>query len=509
MSRARERYDVIVVGAGVAGCVAALAAARAGSRVALLTKAPEPEESNTRYAQGGIIYTSPDDSPELLAEDVMEAGVGAGDRNAVRLLAAEGPEMVRRLLVEELGVPFDRGKSGELKLTREGAHSVARIIHRKDTTGDAIQNALTRAVAAHERIELPPCANVLELLVAEGRCVGVAALLGGELTAMRARAVVLATGGFAGLYERTTNPAIATGDGLALALSVGARVRDLHYVQFHPTVLYRPDGVGRAALISEAVRGEGAVLVDGGEEFIEHPGGSLAPRDVVTREISTALGRSGLPCVYLDATPERTGRPKGWFATRFPEIHARCMEAGISPDENPIPVSPAAHYTCGGVLTDLSGRTSFPGLLAAGEVASTGIHGANRLASTSLLEGLLFGWRAGEAACRTPDFEEAFGTHRPRSETDPESREADLSRLRGIMWRRAGIVRDADGLEAGLRELERLAPGAGLAGPLLVTRSVLKAALLDKANLGCHYRSDAHSTGGMEYAPRRLAGLPG
>lgn len=503
------KYDVIVVGSGVAGCAAALSVAGSGGRVALITKSPDLSETNTRYAQGGIIYTAPDDSPRLLANDILDAGARAGEPGAARLLAEEGPEIVERLLIEELGVPFDRDTDGKLLLTREGAHSVARIIHRKDTTGDAIQNSLSEAVAAHPEIESLPDTRLTSLLMAGERCVGVSVERGdGEILHIRARAVVLATGGYAGLYERTTNPRTATGDGLALALAAGAETRDLHYVQFHPTVLYEPEKTGRAALISEAVRGEGGVIVNAdGEEFIEHALGSLAPRDVVTRSIHDEMAASGHPCVYLDARPERTGRPAGWFAGRFPEIHAHCIASGTDPDAEVIPISPAAHYTCGGVATDLYARTSVPGLLAAGEVASTGLHGANRLASTSLLEGLLFGWRAGETAMKL-DFAleepaEAIGAE-GRYGRDTAGDEA-LDGIGRILWSRCGIVRDASGLETGLLELSRLGEsvaGTNAKSALRVARAVIQSALEDSTSLGCHRRSDTSR------GETRLAGLP-
>lgn len=510
MGVSHRSYDVVVVGAGVAGCSAALAASRHGRRVALLTKQDGQYESNTRYAQGGIIHTSPDDSPELLARDILKAGAGAGDREAARLLAAEGPELVKRLLIDELRVPFDRDEDGGLLLTREGAHSVARIIHRKDTTGDAIQRSLGEAVAADGRIQVITGATVAGLLVSESRCTGVLATMRNGDIHLKSRGVVLATGGFGGLYERTTNPESATGDGISLAVRAGAVVRDPHYVQFHPTVLYEPEATGRAALISEAVRGEGGVLVTRyGEEFIEHPDGSLAPRDVVTREIVDMMHASDSPCAHLDATPKRTGRPRGWFATRFPEIHARCLASGIDPDEEPIPVSPAAHYTCGGVATDLQGRTGVEGLLAAGEVASTGLHGANRLASTSLLEGLLFGWRAGEIAANL-DLPNAPATDRTGHEGSTGAAPPEhIARLRKTMWESAGVLRDAGGLKSGLREvshLEEEAAGTDLEGPLLVARSVIEAALGDTVSLGCHHRIDAQAD--TADGRKRLAGLP-
>ena len=485
--------DVIVVGGGVAGAAAALAAAAKGARVVLLTKLLDPEEANTRYAQGGIIYTGPDDAPELLVRDVLAAG--GGSPAAAKALAQEGPALVKELLLERLEVPFDRDAGGfeGLHLTREGAHSVPRIIHHRDTTGRQIQHAISRAVHEAERITLLPAARALSLVVSRGRCVGVHAARGGGGVTVLGRGVVLATGGLGALYEHTTNPPYATGDGYTLALRAGAAVRNLHYVQFHPTALYAPGpdgdpGGGDRFLVSEAVRGEGGVLKDpDGEEFIDHPLGSLAPRDVVAREIWEMMQHTGSPCAYLDISH----RPESWMKERFPAIHARCLAGGIDMAREPIPVVPAAHYACGGVATDLLGRTSLEGLWAASEVASTGLHGSNRLASTSLLEGLVYGWRAGEdAAWRAP----ALDADLPEPPAvPPVAPEEAWRRLRRAMWEHAGLVRTADGLREGLWEVAGLEGEYGrtaLAGPLLVARTVLEGALKDRESRGCHQRSD-------------------
>ena len=480
--------DVVVIGGGVAGCAAALAAARRGAEVALLTKLADPEEANTRYAQGGIIYTGPDDSPGLLVRDILEAG--GGSRDAAELLSREGPALVRGLLIEALDVGFDRDAGGfeGLHLTLEGAHSVPRIVHHRDTTGREIQHALTRAVCEEERVTLLPGTEALELAVSGGRCAGVYAARDGEAFTIPGRGVVLATGGLGALYEQTTNPSSATGDGYALALRAGAAVRDLHYVQFHPTALYTLDG--ERHLISEAVRGEGGVLLGpDGEEFVDHPLRSLAPRDVAAREIRAMMERTGSPCAYLDISH----RPARWLRERFPEIYARCSSVGIDMAREPIPVVPAAHYTCGGVATDVSGRTAIRGLWAAGEVASTGLHGSNRLASTSLLEGLVFGWRAGEDAARpalAPDRRLAR-----RSLSIPRGApEEAWRRLRRVMWEHAGLVRSAEGLTKGIAEVRVLEEEFGdtdLDRALLVARTVLRGALVDRGSRGCHYRFDA------------------
>ncbi|MGH3089112.1 MAG: L-aspartate oxidase, partial [Rubrobacteraceae bacterium] len=327
-------------------------------------------ETNTRYAQGGIIYAGPDDAPDLLVRDILAAG--GGNKVAAEILANEEPPLVRRLLIEELGVPFDRYEEGfeGFHLTREGAHSVPRILHHRDTTGREIQLALARAVREEKRIMVLPGAEAVELAMSGRHCAGVHAVKDGEAFTIAANSVVLATGGLGALYEHTTNPPGATGGGYALALRAGASVRDLHYAQFHPTALYSPGG--DRFLISEAARGEGAILLDpDGEEFVEHSLGSLAPRDVVAREMWAMMERTGSPRAFLDITHRSDAR----LEERFPAIHARCLEEGIDMSEEPIPVVPAAHYSCGGVATDLHGRTTAPGLFAAGEVANTGLHG--------------------------------------------------------------------------------------------------------------------------------------
>ncbi|AHY45373.1 Aspartate oxidase [Rubrobacter radiotolerans] len=512
-------FDVVVVGAGISGASAALAAAERGSRVALLTKEPDPAESNTRYAQGGIIYTAPEDSPERLTRDVLDAGGLAGDPSAVRLLAERGPADVRELLMERLSVPFDRDAGGGVSLTREGGHSVARIAHHRDTTGEVVQARLLEAIRSEPRITLVTGARASRLLGPDGTelrpggcCSGVAVIVGEEEWTVPAGAVVLASGGYAALYASTTNPPGATGDGLALALRAGAATRDLHYVQFHPTALYAPGRAGRSVLVSEAVRGEGGVLVDeeGREVVRKHPSGSLAPRDAVSREAVRSMRETGSPCVYLDATPRRTGRSPGWFARRFPAVYAACRDAGVDPEVEAIPVAPAAHYTCGGVGTDLDGRTSVPGLLAAGEVASTGVHGANRLASTSLLEGLVFGLRAGRTAALEGSRPAQWPARQTAGTLTRAGCPAEWERLRALLQERAGILRDAEGLEAGLAEVEELrARHAGERGAfgdaLLVAEGVLRDALGERGSRGCHHRTD------MEDVKREheVAGLPG
>src|SRR4051794_6039750 len=391
--------DIVVIGSGIAGLVAALRARTAG-RVLLVTKALL-DDGSTRWAQGGIAAAlHPGDSPEEHLADTLTAGVGICDPEAVRVLVTEGPGAVRGLV--EIGTDFDRDGDGHLALTREGGHLRRRIAHAGgDATGAEISRALL-AATKDAGIEVVEHALALDLMVQDGRAAGVTLHVMGEgrrdgVGAVRARAVVLATGGLGQVFEATTNPEVSTGDGLALALRAGAEVADLEFVQFHPTVMWLgPDAKGRQPLISEAVRGEGAFLVDGsGTRFMagRHPLADLAPRDVVAKEIMNRMRETGEPCVYLDG---RNLGPRIW-AHRFPTIMAACERHGIDPVNEPIPVLPAAHYASGGVRTDLWGRTSVLGLYACGEVACTGVHGANRLASNSLLEGLVFAERIAAA----------------------------------------------------------------------------------------------------------------
>lgn len=397
--------DVIVVGSGVAGLTAALRARRSGYRVLVVTKA-QVNEGSTRWAQGGIAAAmAEDDSPEDHLRDTLVAGAGLCDERAVEVLVTKGPKSVRSLI--KTGAQFDTDESGEISLTREGGHHRDRIAHAGgDATGAEISRALVAAVANDPGIELVENALVLDLLVdAKGAAQGITLHVMGAgqrdgIGAALAPAVVLATGGFGQVFAQTTNPYVATGDGVALALRAGADVADLEFVQFHPTVLWLgPLARGQQPLVSEAVRGEGAVLLDSeGNRFMvdEHPLADLAPRDIVAKAIMRRMRQTGTQHVWLD------GRALGadtWMR-RFPTILESCRDHGIDPVTDLIPVGPAQHYVSGGVRTDLRGRASIPGLFACGEVACTGVHGANRLASNSLLEGLVFATRIAKALDR-------------------------------------------------------------------------------------------------------------
>ena len=443
----------MVVGSGVAGVTTVLAIRRAlpAARILLATKSVL-DDGSTRWAQGGVAAAlGPGDSPEDHLQDTLTAGAGLCDVRAVRALVTDGPGAVRRLI--DLGAQFDREPSGPLALTREGGHLRRRIAHAGgDATGAEISRALLVALAeagASAELEVIEHALAIDLLrTADGRAAGITVHVLGEgqtdgVGAVHASAVVLATGGFGQVYSATTNPPVSTGDGLALALRAGAQVADLEFVQFHPTVLWLGAYArGRQPLISEAVRGEGAVLVDAsGRRFMAglHPLADLAPRDVVAKAIMREMLATGTDHVFLD------GRHLGaaQWEHRFPTILASCREHGIDPVTDLIPVVPAAHYVSGGVRTDLFGRTSVPGLYACGEVACTGVHGANRLASNSLLEGLVFAERIAAALGRgLPPLAEPAAQARRSGLLEP----AIVRPLQQLMSATAGVLRSGTGL---------------------------------------------------------------
>ena len=509
----------VVVGSGIAGLLTALHAVERGCRVTLVTK-DVLEHANTRYAQGGIAGVMfDDDRIEDHIRDTLVAGAGLNDPAAVRVLAEEGPARIRELI--DLGVAFDRGADGGFVKGLEAAHSYPRILHSGgDATGTAIEKALVARLRASS-VAVVEHAFLVDLIVEGGRVRGVDLLLGeapgaaGRRELVVADAVVLATGGAGELYAHSTNPPVATGDGIAAALRAGADVRDLEFFQFHPTVL--PAGTdGDAFLVSEAVRGEGATLIDeDGRRFAfdAHPDGELAPRDVVARAIAAQMdAQSGRP-VFLDATRIHSadlGERAAFLARRFPTIDRAVRDRGLDWAGEPIPVTPAAHYLMGGVTTDLSGRTTIPGLYAVGEVARTGVHGANRLASNSLLEGAVFGARAGDAiaadaasgswpAAPVPDTA-APAAPAATAPTAPAFSREDLQEL---LWDEAGLVRDETGLGhaasviAHWREqhrtpvTERDLEDENL---LLVAEHLVAAARARRASVGAHFRSDDPTT---------------
>ncbi len=499
-----DETDVCVVGSGVAGLTAALYARAAGARVTVVTKV-DIDEGSTRWAQGGIAAVlDPLDTPAAHARDTLLAGVGLNDERAVDVLVHEGPARVQELI--RFGARFDRNTDGSLQLGREGGHRADRIVHAGgDATGAEVQRALHTAVRRDPWIKLVEHALVLDLLTdGSGRACGVTLHVLGEGTpdgvgAILARAVVLATGGMGQVYACTTNPPVSTGDGVALALRAGAAVTDLEFVQFHPTALYL--GVAGAdteqqPLVSEALRGDGAYLVDGdGKRFMvgQHDLAELAPRDVVAKGIMRTMLADGTDHVWLDA--RHLGRER--LESRFPTIVASCRAVGVEPAEELIPVAPAAHYASGGVRTDLHGRTSVPGLYACGEVACTGVHGANRLASNSLLEGLVFAARiADQLAAGLPAQGEPVAEEQPAGLLAPEVRRP----VQRAMTTGAGVLRSAESLAAAGAELVRLSQAPAPATPdtaswettnlMTVATALLAAAGRREETRGCHWRED-------------------
>jgi L-aspartate oxidase len=489
----RIRARVLVIGSGVAGLHTAWRAAERCSEptsVVLLTK-ETLLDSASAYAQGGIAAAlGAGDSPALHREDTLAAGGALCDREAVDVLVTEGPRRVEEL--RAAGAHFDVGASGELLLGREAAHSERRIVHANgDRTGAEVVRLLVTRVRTDARIRVVEHARALELIVANGVCLGARVSEGGRAVEIVADATVLATGGCGQVFRSTTNPSVATGDGYALAHRAGAELIDMEFIQFHPTALDTPETP--LALISEAVRGEGAVLLDAnGHRFMPgvHELAELAPRDIVARAVARAQRETGR--VVLDATHlgER-------FATRFPGIFAVCMERGIDPRIKAIPVTPAAHYTMGGVATDLVGRTSVSRLFAVGEVACTGVHGANRLASNSLLEGLVFAERVAREVVESPPLEESAQARAWRVPfcAEPEVAAQAATEIRALMWEYAGLERTRSGLRRCLDGLARIAerlPAGAIdeANMALTARLIAEAALLREESRGGHYRTD-------------------
>lgn len=508
--------DCLVLGAGLAGSAYAWHAARAGLQVELLSLG-EPLRANSDWAQGGIIYdTSPD--PAQLAQDIMAASDGTSNPAAIDQLVREGPVAVKELLLDELHVDFDRDAAGQLDLAREGGHRERRIIHAKDTTGHAILAALARRVDGTPGITRRRDFAAIDLATlshsASGdtaaryeplTCFGCYALdqTTGEVVAFVAKKTILATGGLGGIFLHTTNQPGSIGHGVAMAYRVGARLIDLEYVQFHPTVLHARGAA--PFLITEAIRGEGAVLVDGqGRRFLDgvHPLGSLAPRDVVARAIKQHLATTGEPCAYLDLS----ALAPDFIRERFPAIYQRCLAAGIDITRQPIPVVPAAHFSCGGVHTDLRGRTNVRHLNAIGETACTGLHGANRLASTSLLECLVSA-RAAAAADVAELAAAPFHPPEPKPWTsptklaDPMLVRQDLHQIRTTMWNYAGIIRSPrrlararrvllelrEDIQAFYRDCRPTAELIELRNAVQTALLVVHAAALNPVSKGCHY----------------------
>ena len=527
--------DVLIIGSGIAGAVAALRLAEDPAiQITVVTSTHDPHESSTFYAQGGIIARGPEDSTELLVQDILRAGAGVNNPVAVRILAEEGPRLLREILLERLGVAFSETTGEELEYIREAAHSTERILHAADATGRAIEERLIEALRGCPNVTLLSEHTAVDLLTPAHHsrnplaiydpvsCVGAYIFdqRRGQVITCLARKTILASGGLGQIYLHTTNPEGARGDGLAMAHRAGARIIHAEYVQFHPTAFYPPHpplaGGGRGGaprfLISEAVRGEGARLVnEEGQPFMQKydpEWKDLAPRDVVARSIHREMLETKAPCVYLDL---RSYLAADEIRRRFPNIHAQCLAYGIDITRDLIPVVPAAHYHCGGVWVDEWGRTSLRHLYAAGEVSCTGVHGANRLGSASLLEGLVWGSRAAQDIRRTLDEPLEVdpadippwidtGLHPP----DPALVRQDMDTIKRIMWNYVGLVRSARRLERAIDDLShlqveidkfyratKLTDGLiGLRNSVLAALIVARAAWENKVSRGCHYRED-------------------
>lgn len=493
--------DFLVLGSGISGLIFALKVAAKG-KVLILTK-KESAESNTNYAQGGIASVlSPKDSPEKHIEDTLKAGDGLCNKHAVEIMVNEGPQRIKEL--ESLGVRFARNPNGSYNLRREGGHSLARVAHVGDYTGFKVEKTLLDRVRSHPNIRIMQNVFVAELIVRDGTCYGVYVLEDNKLVPVTAGLTFLATGGAGQVYRYTTNPTIATGDGLAMAYRVGAEIANLEFVQFHPTTLYGYEIEGRNFLLTEALRGEGARLMTrDGRHFMKdyHPQGELAPRDIVSRAIYMEMQKYNLPCVYLDLS----SIPKERLSESFPQITTTLWQLNINIPDDPVPVIPAAHYLCGGVKTDVWGRTNIVNLYAAGEVACTGVHGANRLASNSLLEALVFASRAAEhvlTEAARPE-EKTFQVI-----TSGDKRYGHCSEikdeLRRLMWTHVGILRNdrdlgiaRDKILTWLNELEHQLPQLHTTRELFELRNMLTVAYLitesasnRKESRGLHYNVD-------------------
>jgi L-aspartate oxidase len=523
--------DVLIIGSGIAGAAAALKLAQEpGRKIILITRDPDLRESNSRWAQGGIIHRGPDDSPDLFVQDILAAGAGASLPLAARILAEEGPARLEEVLMAAAPVAFDRNSSGALDYTQEAAHSVRRILHVGDGTGAAIMEGLVAALKRFPNIEIIPNATAVDLITyphhsrnpldtyAPITCHGAYVFdrNGKAIHRTLAAATILATGGLGRIFRNTTNPLGSRGDGLAMASRAGARIINAEYVQFHPTALAAPGAEG--FLISESVRGEGGALLNpDGAPFMEKYSPEwkdLAPRDVVARAIHTEMESHGYSHVLLDIASHM---PAEALRARFPNIYAQCLRVGIDITKEPIPVVPAAHYFCGGIAVDEWGRSSIANLYAVGEVSCTGLHGANRLASTSLLEGLVWGSRAAEHIAQSggarhvptsddiPIWDESGLTQ----DSDPALIQGDMQTIQNIMWHYVGLVRSGDRLSRAIRELRHLQNEiemfyrrTKLSDGLIGLRNAIEAALIiaqaarhNRQSLGCHYRTDAVEVG--------------
>jgi L-aspartate oxidase len=520
--------EVLIIGCGIAGATAALRLARNPNRqITIITRARDSHESNTRYAQGGIIGRGPDDSADLLYNDIIAAGAGVSSPKATRILADEGPQLLKEVLEQNAGVVFDHNDNGEPTWGQEAAHSRRRILHVGDITGKAIIDGLVAALGGRPNIRIETECTAVDLITFPHHsrnpldnynaisCHGAYVFNREQKTVHRylAKTTILATGGLGRIYRNTTNPIGSRGDGLAMAHRAGARIANAEYVQFHPTALAAPGAEGM--LISEAVRGEGGVLLTPDlRPFMANYSPEwkdLAPRDVVARAIHHEMETHGYSYVLLDVASHM---PAEAIRTRFPFIYNECLKVGLDISKEPVPVVPAAHYFCGGVLVDEFGSASIENLFAVGEISCTGLHGANRLASTSLLEGLVWGNRAAIQIERTldenlihPNFEDIprWDESGLSADPDPALIQGDMQTIQNIMWHYVGLVRSGERLSRAIRELRhlwneietfyrttKLSDGLiGLRNAVEVALIVAQAAQHNRQSRGCHYRQDA------------------
>ncbi len=517
--------DVLIIGYGIAGATAALRLAADRERqITIIANTGDPTVSSSNYAQGGIVGRGEEDTKELLVEDILRAGAGLSYLPAVELLAENGPPLVQEILIDGLGLAFDREPSGDLAFGLEAAHSHRRILHKGDSTGRSIMSAMMERVSEQPNIEILLGHTAVDLITFPHHAVDPMAVYGPitchgayvfdqefkKVHRLLARQTILATGGLGQIYLNTTNPFNARGDGLAMAYRAGARVANNEYVQFHPTALHMPGAT--KFLISEAVRGEGGMLLTlKGEPFMERYAPEwkdLAPRDVVARAIYWQMLENDDPYVLLDIASKAASEE---IKRRFPGIYEHCMTHNIDITQQPVPVVPAAHYFCGGILVDLWGRTNLPGLYAIGEVSCTGVHGANRLASTSLLEGLVWGDRAAQdirggpvasplRESEVPPWDESELIY----DADPSLIQGDMQSVRNLMWHYVGIIRSEYRLNRAIRELRhlwleiedfyrktRLTDSLiGLRNSVLVGLIITRAARRNSISRGCHYREE-------------------
>jgi L-aspartate oxidase len=513
-----QKTQILVLGSGLAGIIAALTAAEKNCNVTLVTKTKDLLGGSTRHAQGGIIYKGQHDSTEKLKHDIIEAGDGHCWLPAVDLIAEKGPAMVKQLLIDKYSVDFDKNGPDEFDLTAEGAHSEPRIIHSKDRTGASIQKSIIAHIEKNKNITVLTDHSAVDLLTTSHHsknsldiykkpaCFGAFILnqQTGEVFPVYANNTIIATGGLGQIFMHTTNPPESTGDGISLAWRAGARCFNLQYIQFHPTTLYNDRD---SFLISESLRGEGGILIDkDGKRFMQnfHKDAELAPRDIVARSIHQVMLETGHPCVYLDISH----KDADWIKNRFPTIYDHCKKAGVDITREPIPVVPAAHYSCGGVGVNLKGRTSLQRLYAIGEVSCTGVHGANRLASTSLMEAVTWGYLAAEDACRQKEGDDYFPDIFPwQDETDPVDPALiaqDWMLIKNTMWNYVGLVRSRQRLHRArtiLRhlqsEIDQFYHKAKMSRRILELRNgvqtalaVTQATIEDRVSRGAHYVVD-------------------